>query len=292
MTDSQNPIPQEVLTTMVQNRVLVVDDNEDIRTIFKEGLEKRGFVVVPAATVNEALRLISAEKFDVLLSDLQMPGPGDGFTVVTAMRHLHPSAITLVLSGYPAVQDAMKAILLQADEVIVKPVAVDDVAELIRKKLANPSDHEAKSKESVAAILERDTNPTIKNWIAHVELNEELTAVSLTHNDRTGHLPMLLADLVRRLRLSPNVKAPTSTAARKHGVMRRAQGYSVAMLVEESRILQVCIFSTLQSNLGTVDFENVLLDVMTIADEVDSQLKQAMLGYMEPSCAIPASLSA
>jgi hypothetical protein len=48
----------------------------------------------------------------------------------------------------------------------------------------------------------------------------------------------------------------------------------------------------LQSNLGTVDFENVLLDVMTIADEVDSQLKQAVFGYMEPSCAIPASQSA
>ena len=52
-------------------------------------------------------------------------------------------------------------------------------------------------------------------------------------------------------------------------------------VVEESRILQVCIFNTLQNNLGSVDFSTVLLDVMTIADEVDSQLKQAMLGFME-----------
>ena len=54
------------------------------------------------------------------------------------------------------------------------------------------------------------------------------------------------------------------------------------MVVEESRILQVSIFKTLQNNLGQVDFSTVLLDVITIADEIDSQLKQAMLGYIEP----------
>ena len=51
------------------------------------------------------------------------------------------------------------------------------------------------------------------------------------------------------------------------------------MVVEESRILQVSIFNTLQNNLGRVDFATVLLDVMIIADEVDSQLKQAMHSY-------------
>ena len=54
------------------------------------------------------------------------------------------------------------------------------------------------------------------------------------------------------------------------------------MMVEESRILEVSIFSTLQNNLRRVDFSKVLLDVVTIADEVDSQLKQAMFSYVEP----------
>jgi hypothetical protein len=53
------------------------------------------------------------------------------------------------------------------------------------------------------------------------------------------------------------------------------------MVVEESRILQVSIFNTLQNNLPTVDFSKVLRDVITIADEVDTQLKQATLGYSE-----------
>jgi len=70
--------------------------------------------------------------------------------------------------------------------------------------------------------------------------------------------------------------------ARQHGDLRRQQGYTAAMVVEESRILQVSIFNTLQNNLERVDFSTVLRDVITIADEVDSQLKQAVLSYVQP----------
>jgi hypothetical protein len=52
------------------------------------------------------------------------------------------------------------------------------------------------------------------------------------------------------------------------------------MLVHDSRILQVTLFETLQSNLSVLDFSLLLPDVMTIADEVDSQLTQAMDSYM------------
>jgi CheY-like chemotaxis protein len=265
-----------------KKRLLLVGDNDDVRAVYQEGLEAYGFEVVAAASVNEALRLISAEKFDVLLSDLHMPDAGDGFTVVSAMRHAHPKAVTLALSGYPALQEAMAAILLEADEVLVKPVGLAALAEVIQKKLSNPSARMLMKKERVAAILERDAEPTIQDWMSKVERNEELSCVSLSYQERTGHLPLLLGDLVRRLRLAPNAKLPKSIAAREHGILRRKQGYTVAMAVEESRILQVSIFSTLQNNLRSVDFNSVLLDVMTIADEVDSQLKQAMLGFMEP----------
>jgi hypothetical protein len=66
-----------------------------------------------------------------------------------------------------------------------------------------------------------------------------------------------------------------------HGRVRSEQGYTAAMLVEESRILQVCIFQTLRNNLSAVDLALVLTDVMTIADEVDSQLKQTMTSFSE-----------
>jgi len=65
--------------------------------------------------------------------------------------------------------------------------------------------------------------------------------------------------------------------------VRSQQGYTAAMLIEESRMLQVCIFKTLRTNLSALDLSLVLTDVMTIADEVDSQLKQTMDSFAENS---------
>jgi len=53
------------------------------------------------------------------------------------------------------------------------------------------------------------------------------------------------------------------------------------MIVEESRILELTVFGMLEKNQASVDLSHVLMDVITVADEVDSQLKQSILGYME-----------
>ena len=136
--------------------------------------------------------------------------------------------------------------------------------------------------QSVADILERELQNLIKDWLARVDQEPDLSGIKLNYEDRTGHLPQLLHDVIARLRLNAGSKAPISKAAAIHGDLRRKQGYTAAMVVEESRILQVSVFNTIQNNLSKVDFSKVLLDVITIADEVDSQLKQAMLSYSTP----------
>jgi DNA-binding NtrC family response regulator len=120
---------------IAQPKVLVVDDNEGVRKSLTMVLRSYQFEVTSAANVGEALHLIDTQSFDVLLSDLHMPGAGDGFTVVSAMRHTNPNAVTLVFTGYPALKEAMDAILLQADEVLVKPMDVTAMVEIIRCKL-------------------------------------------------------------------------------------------------------------------------------------------------------------
>jgi hypothetical protein len=67
--------------------------------------------------------------------------------------------------------------------------------------------------------------------------------------------------------------------------LRRKQGYTVAMAVEESRLLQVSIFSTLHRNVKQLDFNSLLPNIVTIADEVDAQLKQQMLRFMAADAA-------
>jgi CheY-like chemotaxis protein len=278
--------PSEQSTAL---RVLIADDDDSVRFMLQAALERDGFEVVSVMNVIEALTRIANEKFDVLLSDLHMPQAGDGFTVVSAMRHTHPKAVTLVLSGYPALEEGLAAIRLQADEVLCKPIEIASLRKLIHEKLEHPIARRLVPAKSVADILEHDLEVTIQYWMALMQKDAELTCIRLNFEDRTGHLPGILADLIYRLRLPIATKADVSIAAREHGDLRRKQGYTAAMVVEESRILQVSIFNTLQNNLARVDFSKVLLDVMTIADEVDSQLKQAMLSYVEPTSSWPAA---
>src|SRR5438093_569650 len=101
---------------MTGPKVLLVDNNHDDLFLTRRSLERNTCEIVEAIGVNEALHQIARQSFDVLITDLHMPDPGDGFAVVTAMSHAQPEALTLVVSGYPDVQKAMTAILLQADE--------------------------------------------------------------------------------------------------------------------------------------------------------------------------------
>jgi len=266
-------------------KVLLVDDDDSVRGMMNATLERKGFAVVAAASVTEALRHIASESFDVLITDLHMPNPGDGFTVVTAMRHSQPNVLTLLISGYPDVQSAMAAILLEADEIMVKPFEIGKLADLIREKMPNRKPAARIEKERVGTILRRCIASVVENWLARAKQSKELNHVHLSDAERTGHLPKLVEDLVVRLSkplaIMKDNDAVFSTAAIAHGKLRYLQGYTPAMLVHESRILQVTLFGTLQSNLSFLDFSLLLPDVMTIADEVDAQLTQSMDSFMD-----------
>jgi CheY-like chemotaxis protein len=262
-----------------------VDDDGAVRAMMNEGLRRKGFEVVTAASVSEALALITTQSFDVLITDLHMPDPGDGYTVVSAMRHSQPNALTMLVSGYPDVESAMAAILLEADEVVVKPFEIGRLTELVREKVINRKPAKKLDKERVGPILRRCATNILEDWLARVKQSNELNAIPLNDEDRTGHIPKLIEDLALRLSkssvASQDSDAIFSAAAVAHGKLRYQQGYTPAMLVHESRILQVTIFGTLQKNLNSLDFSLLLPDVMAIADEVDAQLTQSMDSYMK-----------
>jgi DNA-binding response OmpR family regulator len=267
-------------------KILLVDDDELVRVTLCEVLEQNGFAVTTAANVPEALKHISSQNFEVLLSDLHMPGAGDGLTVVSAMRHANPKAVTILLSAFPEMNAAAHAILMQADEILVKPMNVEALVTAIKQRLASGPPG-MRVVETVAAILERSAESTIGDWFNRIETEDKVMSVSMSYDQRCSHLPQLFRDLVSRLLSSKPIgsKELISAAAAEHGLNRRRQGYTAAMMVEESRILQVTIFDTLQLNLATIDFSVLLIGVMTIADEIDSQLSQAMDSYIAESVA-------
>jgi CheY-like chemotaxis protein len=267
---------------MARLKVLLVDDDHNDLFLTRKSLESNDCEVVSATTVPEALKQIASQRFDVLITDLHMPEPGDGFAVVTAMRHFQPDVVNLVCSGYPDVQRSMAAILLQADEVLVKPFAADQLAALVDKTKVTSRPFSPPPKEVVASILDRDLDITIQRWLSRVEEIPELAALSITAKERTKYLPAMMAAITARLRADRAIK-PTDAAspdAVAHGQVRYTQGYTAPMIVQESRMLQVCIFETIERNLSTVDFTKVLPDIMIIADEVDWQLKQAIDSFL------------
>jgi ActR/RegA family two-component response regulator len=267
-------------------RVLLVDDDEVVLDMLSESLRSKGFEVLAVGGVTEALKCIATATFDVLITDLHMPNAGDGFTVISAMHHTQPAALTMLLSGFPDVKSAMEAIILEADEIVVKPVDMKQLAAMVRERLLTQKPMNRASKESVSEILHRCSDLVVKDWLARVDQVRELNHLPLADKDRTGHLPKLIEDLVHRLNRpitgSPQDNdAVCSPAAVLHGELRFAQAYTPEMLVHESRILQVTLFGTLQDNMNALDFSRLLPDVMTIADEVDAQLTQTMGSYMK-----------
>ena len=271
-----------------KTKILLVDDNEELRKAIATVLEASKFLVTTAANVGEALHLIDTKSFDVLLTDLHMPEAGDGFTVVSAMRHTNPNAVTLVFSGYPALQEAAEAILLQADEVLLKPIAMPALITVIREQLVKREVRKPTNTERVASILERDATATINDWLDRVDGEDELTGAT---QQGAAHRSPSKTPSGTRSSVAGASKSWNETgvgARRQHGKVRQSQGYSISMIVEESRILQVSIFHTLQKNLSTVNFSLLLTDVMTIADECDSQLKQTLNGFMTQAAQIAA----
>jgi CheY-like chemotaxis protein len=229
-----------------------------------------------------AIGQIASQKFDVLLTDLYMPEAGDGFAVVTVMRHSQPSVLTLVASDFPDVQKAMDTILLQADEVVTKPFDVRRLAGLMEKRRRVCGSSAKRVKENAASILDRDVAILMERWLIRVEQVRELAALALAPQERTANLPEIVRNIPARLRDVRVIEAidRLSPAAVALGQRRYRQGYSAPLILQESRLLQVSIFETIQRNLATADFTTVLPDIMIIADEVDSQFKQTIASFL------------
>jgi CheY-like chemotaxis protein len=272
----------QLLDLVKRPKILLVDDNADELFQTRRSLLEQNCEVVSASGVTDALREIAAQRFDVLITDLHMPEAGDGFALVTAMRHSQPEALTLVVSDYPDVQKAMNAILLQADEVLVKPFDPKQLARLMGKERLTSLPPLKSAKEGVASILDRDIAILMQRWLARVGQIKELAAIPLAASERVVFLPEMIRSITARLRSTREVEAIDSPtpAAIVHGQCRYRQGYTAPLIVQESRLLQVSIFETIQRNLSTVDFTCVLPDIMIIADEVDSQLKQTISSFL------------
>jgi DNA-binding response OmpR family regulator len=113
-------------------RLLIVDDNGDVRGAIAEGLRRMGHEVATAASGPEALERLNADAVDVAIVDIRMPGM-DGLDVLRALKRArHPVGI-IMLTGQDDVEEAVQAHRLGADDYLAKPVRVADLDRLLAR---------------------------------------------------------------------------------------------------------------------------------------------------------------
>src|SRR5437588_3928121 len=182
---------------MPGTRLLFVDDEPSIRLTLSSILEQAGFQVAVASTVAEALALITAQQYDVLVSDLNIGEPGDGFTVVSAMRRVQPEAVTFILTGYPAFETALRAIREQVDDFITKPTDIPELISSIQKKLTERKKSPQVATKRLTEIISEHKQQIVEGWLAEMERVPEISRVKLSRDQRVNHLPEVLDALIR-----------------------------------------------------------------------------------------------
>ena len=116
--------------------MLFVDDEPSIRLTLPPILEEQGFQVRVADSITSALQEVWSQKFDVLLSDLNISEPRDGFLIVKAARAANPLCVAILLTGYPDFESAVEGINCDVDGYLVKPADIEMLLTTIQKKLA------------------------------------------------------------------------------------------------------------------------------------------------------------
>jgi DNA-binding response OmpR family regulator len=269
---------------MAQPTILFVDDEPTILLTLSSILRQKGFEVTAVATVSEALELIGSRRFDVLISDLNIGEPGDGFTVVSAMRRVQPQAITFILTGYPDFESALIAIRNHVDDYLTKPMDINTLVTAISDRLnrRGPTVPKATRLRRVSDVLRDNLSSICEHWLQTVLKDKELAAIPLSLSERTDHVPGLLTEFISRIeRSSEDTSQPGVDAAEKHGRMRYRQGYSIPHIVSEARLLQRVLTNTVQANLLGVDLSSLVPDLVEIGESLATLLELSIRAYQE-----------
>jgi DNA-binding response OmpR family regulator len=263
------------------NKLLFVDDEEMIRRTLPEILRQEGFEVTVAANVPEALEHMQREHFDILISDLNIGEPGDGFTVVSAMRRSQPQAATFILTGFPDFDTALKAIRSQVDDYLVKPAHPIRLIEKVRAKLADRAQSKRpRSMQRVSYVIRENRKTIAREWLREVNAHPELAAIPLSEKERLDCLDAFLDDLARSVAQTPESEpSPASEAAARHGEVRYRQGYSIPLIVVESRLLHRVISLCLQESLLSIDISTVIPDMIHVGENLAASLEQSIRAF-------------
>ncbi len=263
-------------------KILFVDDEETIRLTLPPVLQSYGFSVTCAATVSEALDVIRQQSFDVLISDLNIGHPGDGFTVISAMRSAQPDAVRFVLTGYPAFESALEAIHEEVDDYLIKPTETEPLVEKIRSKLAKRSPAPGILRQRLTQVIRENRESITEHWLQAAKHDPEIAAIPITDSVRKYGVPLLL-DVVTDVLHGREITAEDRKSYARHGARRHKQSYTVPSLVRETRLLQSSVADCVQNNFDRIEINHLIPDMLHFFGTVEVLLEFSVRAFIQQS---------
>jgi response regulator RpfG family c-di-GMP phosphodiesterase len=224
---------------------------------------------------------MQAEKFDVLLTDLNIGQPGDGFTVVSAMRRTQPDAVTIILTGYPAFETALEAIRSQVNDYIVKPANVETLVGLIERKLLNEVRTTCRiDPRHLSQILQDSMDAIEDRWLQDMRDFPEFARLGLLSHEPCAYLNGQVRLIASKLDgVDTNTDEPH--LAREYGEQRSRQGASLELVLEEARAARQSILGVIQENLLALNVSHLIHEIIDICEWMDRMEAFAVESYTQ-----------
>jgi signal transduction histidine kinase len=198
---NEHPEASGILPLLDEARLLVVDDEENLRITTAAILEKEGYTVDTAASGNEAIALLENTDYDLVLTDLHMEG-GEGLAVLNEIRRTAPFTISIVLTGFASVESAIAALQEGAYDYLVKPCDIETMKHTIRRGVDHRrlmlaeqkarADLEQLNLDLEQRIVERTAELTRLNAeLAEANRAKDVFLATLSHELRTPLTPVV-----------------------------------------------------------------------------------------------------
>jgi len=263
------------VTESEPTRLLFVEDEASIRLTLGNLLARNGFDLTTAATVPDALTEINSRHFDVLLCDLNIEKPGDGFVVISAMRYAQPHCISLVLTAYPSFENAMEAIQHQVDEFFTKPTDVDALVRRIKEKLEARKSRVPAAFKRLAVVLRENCENILANVASAIKNDPILSSARARAPE--DDLPKIMDALIEYVAGGLNGLEPAALRlSAKHGRRRKKQGYDPRMLVREFQLIDERICELMTSDKMPAAPVGLTVDLMKLTKGLNALMMASL----------------
>ena len=179
------------MMTNPASRILVVDDEPRICRLLTELLTREGYAVDSALSAEEALGMLKDGDYEMLISDLRMPGM-DGFELIETIKKDHPDVAAIMITAYATVETAVQALRHGADDYVTKPFDINELKNVVGRTLE--AQRLAHQNETLAQQLRQANQQLVRH-------KRQLTAGGARNSESLEDVNKRLNESVRRLSL-------------------------------------------------------------------------------------------